>query len=233
MRSKERLSMNKGMKTFLIVWTIVIVAYDAIMAISKSNLMIDNDKFLTSMITSNIAFVIMLVCGLIVSKNLEIKKIFNALPIITYAYTALCIILTLNIAIMLDDRIPNYFSIIISIIVLATMLINVVLLKEGTSYIASVDSKVEEKLKFSNELLQLIKKLQNITGGTELKEDIDSLYELVRYSNFRDKNETEETIILKQMNDMIEKCQDGNANKDSIKEVIKEIRNKIRTLMQY
>lgn len=225
--------MNKWMKTFLIVWIIVIVAYNAIMAIFKSNLMIDNDKFLTSMITSNIAFVIMLVCGFIVSKNLEIKKIFNALPIITYAYTALCIILILNIAIMLDDRIPNYFSIIISIIVLATMLINVVLLKEGTSYIASVDSKMEEKLKFSNELLQLIKKLQNITGGTELKEDIDSLYELVRYSNFRDKNETEETIILKQMNDMIEKCQDGNANKDSIKEVIKEIRNKIRTLMQY
>lgn len=223
--------MNKGMKTFLIVWTIVIVAYNAIMAILKSNLIIDNDKFLTSIITANIAFVIMLVCGLIVSKNTEIKKIFNTLPIITYAYIALCIILILNIAIMLNNRIPNYISIIISIIVLTTMIINVVLLKEGTSYIASVDSKMEEKLKFSNELMQLTKKLQKITSGTDLKDDIDSLYELVRYSNLRNENESEKTIILKQLNDIIEKCKDGNVNKDSIKEKIKEIISMIKYLV--
>ena len=223
--------MNKGMKTFLIVWGIVVIAYNVIMAILNSNLIINNDKFLISMITANIAFVIMLICGLVVSKNTEIKKIFYTLPIITYAYTALCLILILNIVIMFDDRIPNYISIIISIIVLATMLINVVSLKEGTSYIASVGNKIEEKLKFSNELLRLTKKLQNISVGSELKEDVDSLYELVRYSNFSDKNVAEETIIIEQINNVIEKCKDGSVNKENIKEAIKELVTKIKALV--
>ena len=223
--------MNKVMKTFLIVWGIVVIAYNVIMTIFKSNLIINNDKFLTSMITANIAFVIMLICGLIVSKNTEIKKIFYTLPIITYAYTALCLILILNIVIMFDGRIPNYISIIISIIVLATMLINVVSLKEGTSYIASVGNKIEEKLKFSNELLRLTKKLQNISVGSELKEDVDSLYELVRYSNFSDKNVAEETIIIEQINNVIEKCKDGSVSKENIKEAIKELVTKIKALV--
>ena len=165
--------MNKGIKTFLIVWAIVVIAYNAIMAILKNNLIISNDKFVTSILTTNIAFIIMLISGILVFKNTELKKIFYSLPIIIYTYISLCLILIVNVVIMFNDRIPNYISVILSIVFLSITITNTLLLKEGTSYIASVDKKMEEKVKFSNELLRLTKKMQNIPVDDDVKEEIN------------------------------------------------------------
>ena len=223
--------MNKGIKTFLIVWAIVVIAYNAIMAILKNNLIISNDKFVNSIITTNIAFLILLISGILVFKNTELKKIFYSLPIITYTYISLCLILVLNVVIMFNDRIPNYISVILSIVFLSIIIINSLLLKEGTSYIANVDNKMEEKVKFSNELLRLTKKMQNMLIDDDVKEEIDALYELVRYANFKDNKTSDEIIIIEKMNNVIEKCEAEDVNNTSVKTTIKEIITKVKILI--
>ena len=173
----------------------------------------------------------MLISGILVFKNTELKKIFYSLPIIIYTYISLCLILIVNVVIMFNDRIPNYISVIISIVFLSITIINTLLLNEGTSYIASVDNKMEEKVKFSNELLRLTKKMQNIPFDDDVKEEINSLYELVRYANFKNLNKSEEIIIIEKMNDVIEKYEKGDVNNNSLKTVIKELIAKVKKLL--
>ena len=172
--------MKKTFKSYIGVWTICLVLFNAISFIVPSELKSD---FWAGYIFITIAFIGQLFCANIAFKAENSRKFFYNFPIISISFVGTLIMLIIGGLTMAISAVPVWIGIILCLIVLAFTAIAIINASVASETVSNVDTKIKAQTLFIKMLIADATTLMSKAETKEAKEITKKVYEKLRYSD--------------------------------------------------
>lgn len=179
--------MNKLFKAYLIVWTILLAAYNAVVFLARPLVpgytVVYDARFWIAWAFVVLAFAGNLACAFIASKSGNKEKMFLNLPLIKIGYTGLVLMLVFGAGLMLIPNCPSWIAAVVCVLIFAFNAVAAVSAKAAADVIEKQDVRIKEQTSFIKGLTARAKTLMDSASTPEIKADCRKIYEAVRYSD--------------------------------------------------
>ena len=172
--------MQKTFKSYIGVWTICLVLFNAISFIIPSEL---KSNFWVGYIFITIAFIGQLFCANIAFKSENAQKFFYNFPLISISFVGTLIMLVVGGLTMTISTVPVWIGIILCLIVLAFTAIAIINASVASETVSNVDTKIKAQTLFIKMLIADATTLMSKAETKEAKEVTKKVYEKLRYSD--------------------------------------------------
>ncbi len=172
--------MKKTFKSYIGVWTICLVLFNAISFIVPSEL---KSNFWAGYIFITIAFIGQLFCANIAFKSENFRKFFYNFPLISISFVGTLIMLVVGGLTMAISTVPVWIGIILCLIVLAFTAIAIINASVASETVSNVDTKIKAQTLFIKMLIADATTLMSKAETKEAKEITKKIYEKLRYSD--------------------------------------------------
>ena len=180
--------MSKYFKYYAVCWCIAFVIFSVIyfvvpMKAEIGGIIKVEQNIMGSYIMIAITFIGQLICAYIAFRAKTLKKMFFNLSYITLSYAALILTIGINIKCRMTIGLPSYVPIIISLVILAFLVVNVIQVKVVSDMILETDEKVKTKTAFIKTTTLNVKGLIDNANDTVVKNELEKVYEAIKYSD--------------------------------------------------
>lgn len=172
--------MKKTFKSYIGVWAICLVLFNAISFTVPSEL---KSNFWAGYIFITLAFLGQLFCANIAFKAENAKKFFYNFPLISISFVGTVIMLIVAGLTMAISAIPVWVGIVFCLIILAFTAIAIVNASVVSETVSNIDEKIKSKTLFIKMLAADAANLMSKAQTKEAKEITKKVYEKLRYSD--------------------------------------------------
>lgn len=172
--------MQKTFKSYIGVWTICLVLFNAISFIIPSEL---KSNFWVGYIFITIAFIGQLFCANIAFKSENAQKFFYNFPLISISFVGTLIMLIVGGLTMAISAVPVWIGTILCLAVLAFTAIAIINASVASETVSNVDTKIKAQTLFIKMLIADATTLMTKAETKEAKEITKKVYEKLRYSD--------------------------------------------------
>lgn len=214
--------MKKNFKSYLILWAILLAAFNVIVFLVRPVLpgyvIIYDARFWLAWAFINLAFVGNLVCAWFAFKAENAKKLFYNLPLITLSWSALIVMLIVGAGLMLIPDCQAWIAAIVCVLVLAFNAIAVVKAGWAAETVEKVDEKIKAKTQFIKTLTVDAETLCDRAKSDEAKAACKKVFEAIRYSDpmSNDALAEVENRITQKFNEFSEAVTTGTDNIEAV-----------------
>ena len=224
---KEITKMKKSALVYSLVWTLCIALFNLVVFITPHEINgVDkfDATFWVGYIFITVAFLCHLVWSIIALQAENRKRVFYNIPLITISYSGLVTMLIFGSIFMAIPTFPEWVGIIVCVFVLVFNLISIAKAAAAIEIISSVDEKTESQTDYIKSLTANIQTLSATSATEEIRKEINSVYEAVRYSDpvshpSLSKIELQITIEVNALSDAV-KNEDAELTKEISKSII-------------
>ena len=179
--------MKKNFKFYFILWLILLAAFNAgiflVRPVIPGYVLNDGAGFWTAWAFIMAAFAGNLICAYFAFKRQNLKKMFYNLPLITFSYAGLIVMLVLGGALMLIPGCPAWIAAVVCLIAAAVTAAAVV----RADWAGKAAGAVEENVKAQTQLIKLLtvnaETLLAKAKTPDEKAAAKKVYEALRYSD--------------------------------------------------
>ena len=219
--------MKKSALVYSLVWTLCIALFNLVVFITPHEINgVDkfDATFWVGYIFITVAFLRHLVWSIIALQAENRKRVFYNIPLITISYSGLVTMLIFGSIFMAIPTFPEWVGIIVCVFVLVFNLISIAKAAAAIEIISSVDEKTESQTDYIKSLTANIQTLSATSATEEIRKEINSVYEAVRYSDpvshpSLSKIELQITIEVNALSDAV-KNEDAELTKEISKSII-------------
>ncbi|MBO5206268.1 MAG: hypothetical protein J6C09_01645 [Clostridia bacterium] len=219
--------MKKSALVYSLVWTLCIALFNLVVFITPHEINgVDkfDATFWVGYIFITVAFLCHLVWSIIALQAENRKRVFYNIPLITISYSGLVTMLIFGSIFMAIPTFPEWVGIIVCVFVLVFNLISIAKAAAAIEIISSVDEKTESQTDYIKSLTANIQTLSATSATEEIRKEINSVYEAVRYSDpvshpSLSKIELQITIEVNALSDAV-KNEDAELTKEISKSII-------------
>lgn len=172
--------MKKTFKSYIGVWTICLLTFNAIAFIVPNEL---KDNFWIGYIFITLTFLGQLFCANIAFKAENAQKFFYNFPLISISFTGTLIMLIIGALTMTISAVPIWVGIVFCLIALAFTAIAVINASIVSETVSQVDEKIKAKTLFIKMLIADATTLMSKAETKEAKAITKKVYEIIRYSD--------------------------------------------------
>jgi hypothetical protein len=174
--------MNKNFKSYLSIWVVLLVVFNAITFIVPFENKFQN-SFWISYILILVAFVGQLFCSNLFFKEENKGKTFLNLPIMTISYSGLVASMVLGTLCMVISAIPSWLGAVVGIVILVVYSILVLQAKWASDTISNTDSTIKSKTLYIKSLSTDFDTLISQISNEEIKGEVKKVADVCRYSD--------------------------------------------------
>ncbi len=175
--------MKNEKKYYLIVWIVAVVIFHAIMFLLPDAMLNPIEgSFWVIYLTVMASFLGQLYCSYLYAKKENKKERFLYIPVVLISYIALLMTLLLALQALTLQFLPNWFTIIVALLVVAYYAFAVIRTLAAADMVTAMDKKVEQQTNFIRTLTAQAKALEQ-SAGAELLPQVKQVYEALRYSD--------------------------------------------------
>lgn len=175
--------MNRGIKYYLLAWGIAVVIFHAVMFLFPDTVLgTDDSAFWIIYVTIFISFIGQAVCSYIYAKKDKKEERFLYIPVVLISYIALLMTLLLALQAMTLRFLPDWFTIIVAILVVAYYAFGVLRTIAAAEMILDTSERVDNQTQVIYSLIARAKALQQV-ANEEILPFANKVYELFRYSD--------------------------------------------------
>ena len=178
--------MNKYLKSYLLVWALVVVTFIAVALLVPQQIGMWNkneSSFWVTFVMILLVFVAQLGCSFLVFKKGNGQQKFLRLPIIYISYVALIVMLLVEIRCAVLPASQNWIGIILGLVILTFYGVAVLSTTTATGMIQETEQKIKTETSFIRSLGVDAELLQKKAGTSVLTEITKKVYEAIRYSD--------------------------------------------------
>lgn len=177
--------MKKTFKSYLIIWAILLILFNAIAFVSPGWIAYDkySGSFWVGYAFIMVSFVGQLVCAMKAFRAENLQKLFYSVPLITISYTGLIVSFMVGGLCMFLSPLPYWIAAVAGVIVLVITAIAVIKADTAAELVAEVDEKIKAKTLFIKSLTVDAESLLAKAQDEETKAVCRKVYEAVRYSD--------------------------------------------------
>lgn len=172
--------MKKTFKSYIGVWTICLVLFNAISFIIPSEL---KNNFWAGYIFITIAFIGQLFCANIAFKSENAQKFFYNFPLISISFVGTLIMLIIGGLTMAISAVPVWVGIVFCLVVLTFTAIAIINASVVSETVSNLDEKIKSKTLFIKILTADATNLMSKAQTKEEKEITKKVNEIIRYSD--------------------------------------------------
>jgi len=175
--------MKNDKKYYIVAWLIAVVIFHVIMFLIPTEILSrEENRFWIIYVTIFVSLIGQAVCSLIYANKRNKKERFLYLPVIIIGYIALLVMLLLALQAVTLAFLPDWFTIIIAVLVLGYYALAVIRTMAAADMILEVEKKVERKTEF---IKMLSAKAGALVQGApaEVQLQTKKVYEALRYSD--------------------------------------------------
>ncbi len=172
--------MKKTFKSYIGVWTICLVLFNAISFIIPSEL---KSNFWAGYIFITIAFIGQLFCANIAFKSENAQKFFYNFPLISISFVGTLTMLVIGGLTMAISAVPVWIGIVLCLMVLAFTAIAIINASVASETVDNIDAKIKAQTLFIKMLIADATTLMSKAEAEEEKEITKKVYEKLRYSD--------------------------------------------------
>lgn len=175
--------MKNEKKYYLFVWVVAVAIFNAIMFLLPDAMLKPSEgNFWVIYLTVMASFLGQAYCSHLYAKKENKKERFLYIPVVLISYIALLMTLLLALQALTLQFLPNWFTIIVALLVVAFYAFSVIQTLAAADMVIAIDKKVEEQTNFIRTLTAKAKALEQSTG-VELLPQVRKVYEAIRYSD--------------------------------------------------
>lgn len=187
--------MKNEKKYYLFVWVVAVAIFNAIMFLLPDAMLKPSEgNFWVIYLTVMASFLGQAYCSHLYAKKENKKERFLYIPVVLISYIALLMTLLLALQALTLQFLPNWFTIIVALLVVAFYAFSVIQTLAAANMVIAIDKKVEEQTNFIRTLTAKAKALEQSTGA-ELLPQVRKVYEAIRYSDPMSSPELSDTEI--------------------------------------
>ena len=177
--------MKKYIKSYAILWAILLVLFNVIAFVSPGWIGYDKyvGAFWVGYVFIMVSFVGQLACAFVTLKETNATKLFYKFPIIRLSYTGLIVAFIVGGLCMLFYPLKSWICILVCVITLAAAALPIVKASAAADAVAEIDEKVKEQTFFIKSLTVDAESLMARASTPESKAAAKEVYEAVRYSD--------------------------------------------------
>ena len=172
--------MKKTFKSYIGVWTICLVLFNAISFIIPNE---PKSNFWAGYIFITITFIGQLFCANIAFKSENAQKFFYNFPLISISFVGILIMLIVGGLTMAISAVPVWVGIILCLAVLAFTAIAIINASVASETVSNIDTKTKAQTLFIKILTADASNLMSKAQTKEAKEITKKIYEIIRYSD--------------------------------------------------
>lgn len=204
--------MKSKFKMYVAVWAVVVVLFNVIVFITPNEfagMSKFGGSFWVGYVFIMALFLIQLGTGWY-AINDDLTKTFYNIPLLQISYGSMIAMMIAGILCMVIPQFPVWLGIIICLLVVAFGGISAAMAQTASSVVSDIDTKVKNKTFFIRTLIVDIETLMARSKLPEIREEVDKVYEAVRYSDPMSNEalagvETQITLKVSELTDGIEK----------------------------
>lgn len=175
--------MKNGKRYYIVAWLIAVAVFHALMFLLPADILNrEETRFWIVYGAVLFSFVGQAICSLLYASKEKKNERFYYVPVVLIGYIALLVTLLLAIQALTLQFLPDWFTIIVVILVFGYYALAVVRSLAAADMIRSVDKKVEQQTNFIRTLSTKASTLVQ-SAPTELQPLIKKVYEALRYSD--------------------------------------------------
>lgn len=178
--------MKKYFKSYFIAWFLTFVIFNAVVFLTPNEFQgytKFGGAFWVGYVFIVLSFVIQLVCSYIGLNVDNIDKLFFNIPLLKISYSSLILTVFVGSLCMIIPDLPNWIGILVCAVITIFEFISINKATFATSYAQNVEQKIVVKTFNVKEMISEMTIIKNAAANTELYKEIDSLHELLRYSD--------------------------------------------------
>ena len=178
--------MNKRFKTYVIIWTIFLVLFNAICFVIPAEVVEMSEYsgvFWMGYVFITLAFIGQLICSYIAFKPDNLQKLFYNIPLLKISYIGLIVMLVFGALTMALPNLPNWIGIIGCLLVLAFTAIAVISAIVVGTVVSNIDKKIKTNTTFIKELTVEAQNLTSCAKTPMLKTLCTKVYDALFYSD--------------------------------------------------
>ena len=205
--------MKKAFKYYAVIWAIILAAFNVICFVTPNEYAgyyKFGGAFWSAYIFMTLAFIGQLVCAYFAFKADSMQQLFYNMPLITISYAGLVIMLLFGGIAMAIPDLPNWVGVIVGFIVLAFTAVAVLKASAAAEAVQAVDKKVQDNTAFIRNLTAEAEQLVRMAPNEDISKECKRLYELIRYSNPLQKEDSKKEIIESLMREYSDALTNGD-----------------------
>ena len=179
--------MKKGFKSYLIVWAILLVLFNAILLLVRPIIpgyVVSYDtRFWVVWAFVIAAFVGNLLCANFAFKSENAEKFFYSVPLISISYTGVILTLVFGAGLLLIPDCPAWIAAVVCLAILAFNAIALVKAAAAADAVETVGKKIKAQTLFIKSLTVDAENLLSRAQSEEAKNACKKVFEAVRYSD--------------------------------------------------
>ena len=178
--------MKKYFKSYFIAWFLTFVIFNAVVFLTPNEFQgytKFGGAFWVGYVFIVLSFVIQLVCSYIGLNVDNIDKLFFNIPLLKISYSSLILTVFVGSLCMIIPDLPNWIGILVCAVITIFEFISINKATFAASYAQNVEQKIVVKTSNVKEMISEMTIIKNAAANTELYKEIDSLHELLRYSD--------------------------------------------------
>lgn len=213
--------MKKSLIYFLIIWLLVVVAYNAIFFISGMNSGLG--FYWPAYVACSIALLCQLICGIVAFSQKGQKETILHLPMMTSAYAGLTATFAIASYYSYNRLLPSWIGIIALILTVLVPLINVIGSKANADYVISKENQINTDTRFIKKMSSKLKILYENASDSEIKKELYNALETIKYASLR--SVPESLIFENQIEENVSELTNiANSNDvDGLKKAVKNL----------
>lgn len=172
--------MKKNFSFFLLIWFIAFVAYNAVFFITRNHVNVVNWY---SYGVTILAFVVLLLCSYVTTKQSDLRGAVYHIPMIRSAFQGLGIFFVVSILFIFIAWIPQWIQIIILIILVAYFGIRILFAKGSAALLLHRDRVVKKDTAFLSQMIQQSEILARQNTFPEISAELWRVHDVFRYSD--------------------------------------------------
>ncbi len=178
--------MKKTFNYYTVCWLISLIIFNAVAFITPNELAgfskLDG-AFWVGYVFISLAFLGQLVCAYITFKAENLNRLFYNLSLISISYIGLITMLIIGALCMALPFVPTWLGVILCLLVLGVSAISLLKSVVAIDVVKNIDDRVKEKTQFIKLLIADAEHLKATVSNDELKAEVNSVYEAIRYSD--------------------------------------------------
>lgn len=175
--------MKKILKYYWFAWLIAVAVFHVILFLLPDTILNSEDSnFWIIYLTVLAGFLGQALCSYLYSKKEKKEERFLYIPVVLISYIALLMTLLLALQAITLQLLPDWFTIIVAVLVLAFYALSVIRTLAAAEMVIAVDAKVERQTGFIRALSVKAKSLEQ-SASTELRPHVKKVYEGLHYSD--------------------------------------------------
>lgn len=178
--------MKSIFKSYLYIWMILVIVFNIVVFVTPSEIG-GASKFRGSFWVGYI-FIMLTFCGQLAIAWLGIgevnsSRMFYNIPMINISYITLIVMIVIGTVCMVFPQLPIWIGIIVCVCCVAFGTIALLAAKATADIVCDIDKKIKDTTFFIKNLTYDLDTLRKSTGSEVIKNEVDKVYQVVKYSD--------------------------------------------------